>query len=348
VVATAGIVALLAIGGIIAYRLTLSLRQGSTLARSSCLDNSPGRISRLTGPDPVSFEADAGQTYDARGQRFTDTQEGVNAGVLEPKYADNVCIVGPTLIGPLTSRFTWDSALKPDGIQWYRPAGRHELQGAWIARVNDALSPPKDPEITRNAYFVFRDIYAREIRDDALENDACLSGEIHDSLFDGVHMGFASRPGSGNLVQVGPNMPVVRISNTMLRLVCQTDVRADSSCAAGTSHAQWFKLANLSNPNKCVTSDGQLAPHYRLTDVILRADSVPSDGVSALALPAEGTYQNVTVLYTGPGTLPSMPPGVTVVTDTVRANQIWNTARDKWLAAHGCDAEGSNCSLLAR
>lgn len=347
-IAAAVIVALLGVGGLIAYRLWWSPPEGSAADPSSCLDAPPSKVSRLTGPDPVEFEADAGQTYDARGQRFTVTEEGVNAGVLEPKYADDVCIVGPTLIGPLTSDYSWDSALKPDGIQWYRPTGRHELRGAWIARVNDALSPPKDPEITRDAYFVFRDIYAREIRDDALENDACLSGEIHDSLFDGVHMGFASRPGSGNLVQVGPTMPEVRITGTMLRLVCQTDARTDDSCGVGTSHAQWFKLADLSNPNKCVTTDGRLAPYYRLTNVILRADNVPVDGVDALALPAEGTYENVTVLYTGPGTLPPMPPGVTVVTDPARVDRIWNAARDEWLAVHGCDAEGNNCAGLAR
>jgi hypothetical protein len=344
----AGIVALGALGGI-AYRLSSLPSPGLTLSGSPCLHRTATKISALTGPDPVSFNTKAGHTYDARAERFTDTQEGVNAAVIEAKLADDVCIVGPTLIGPLTSHHSWDSALKPDGIQWHRATGRHELHGAWIARVNDALSPPKDPEASRDAYFVFRDVYARAIRDDALENDACLSGEIHDSLFDGVHMGFASRPGSENRVDVGPTMPEVRITDTMLRLVCQTDVRMDRSCAVGTSHGQWFKLAaEPGDTNTCVTSDGRLAPHYRLTNVVLRADSAPRSGVGALRLPSEGTYRNVIVLYTGPGSLPPMPPGVTVVTDPVRVEEIWSTARGEWLASHGCDAGGNNCSFLDR
>jgi hypothetical protein len=334
--------------GLTAYRVWWVPRAGSTLAESACFDKPAGRVTQLNGPDPVSFNAKAGQTYDARAEPFRDTQPRVNAGVIEVKQADGVCVVGPTLIGPLTSEHSWDSALKPDGIQWNRAIGRHELHGAWITRVNDALSPPKDPQVSRDAYFVFRDIYAREIRDDALENDACLSGEIRDSLFDGVHMGFASRPGSGNVVDVGSTMPIVRITDTMLRLVCQTDARTDGSCAVGTSHAQWFKLAEPGRTNTCVTSDGRVAPHYRLTNVLLRADSVPRSGLSALELPAEGTYENVTVLYTGPGTLPRMPPGVTVITDPVQVEEIWTTARGKWLAAHGCDAAGNNCSFLAR
>lgn len=317
------------------------------LANSSCLNKPANRITALNGPNPLSFNAIAGQTYDARGQIFTETVQSVSAGVIEPKNANDVCVVGPTLIGPLDSSYVWESALKPDGIQWNRPVGRHELHGAWIRQVNDALSPPKGVDAPRDSYFIFRDIYAREIRDDVLENDSCLSGEIHDSLFDGVFMGFSSRPGTGNVIHMGPAMPVVRITNTMLRLTCQTDNKTGSSCPSGSSHGQWFKMSKLTNTNNCTTDDGRLGPRYHLTNVILRADHIGLSGIDGLFLP-EGTYENVKVLYTGPGTLPAMPPGVTVVTNLQQVEQLWNGARNTWLTAHGCDSNGNNCTYLRR
>lgn len=313
------------------------------LSKSPCLQP-PMQVQPLIGEPPLAFRAGAGRTWDARDQVFMQ-DEMVGTGVLAPEGAsDNTCILGATLVGPIGPDVTWRSSIKPDGIQHARPTGSYQVHGAWISRVNDALSPPKATDISRTVTFFYRDIYAREIRDDLLENDSCLGGEIADSLFDGVHMGFSERPGGNTIIDLGPEMPVVTIKNTMVRLECQTDVRGGTGCPPGQSHGQWFKL----NHGRCKTSDGQIGPRYVLDNVIFRADETGTAGIAGLRFPEEArlTATNVTVLYVGPGMPPSMPSGVRLVTDRAEAERIWDEARAKWLADHRCDSNGDDCRYL--
>lgn len=309
------------------------------LAESPCLQP-PAEVSKLT-PDSARFKAEPGRTYDARGQVFT----GGGVGVINPRHGSgNTCLVGPTIVGPIGPEVSWSSRLKPDGIQHSRTTGPYRVHGASIRCVNDALSPPKALDTPRSVTFSYRDIYAREIRDDLLENDACLGGEIRDSLFEGVHMGFSERPGAKSTINLGPTMPVVTIANTMLRLECQMDSRGGTGCPGETSHGQWWKLSH----GRCKTADGRIGPRYVLENVIFRADETGTAGISGISMPeAERLIaSNVTVLYPGPGTVPPMPPGVTVVRDRAEVERIWNEARSKWLADHGCDQNGDNCAYL--
>jgi hypothetical protein len=50
-----------------------------------------------------------------------------------------------------------------------------------------------------------------------------------------------------------------------------------------------------------------------------------------------GTYTNVTLVWTGPGSYPAVPPGVTVSTDV----SVWDNAKQAWLDAHGYGASPS-------
>jgi hypothetical protein len=309
------------------------------LSESPCLQP-PAQVSKLT-PASARFRAEPGRTYDARGQMFT--YGGV--AVIEQRNASgNTCLVGPTIVGPIGPEVSWSSRLKPDGIQHSRPTGPYRVHGASIRRVNDALSPPKALDTPRSVRFSYRDVYAREIRDDLLENDACLGGEIRDSLFDGVHMGFSERPGAKNRIDLGPTMPVVTVANTMIRLECQTDVRGGTGCPGKTSHGQWWKLSH----GKCQTADGRIGPRYVLDNVIFRTDETGTAGISGIRMPEPERLltSNVTVLYPGPGKVPPMPPGVTVVRDRAKVERTWNEARAKWLADHGCDQNGDNCAYL--
>jgi hypothetical protein len=158
------------------------------------------------------------------------------------------------------------------------------------------------PSTPRAVHFSYRDIYAREIRDDALENDACLGGEIVDSLFDGVHMGIAARPGDGTKeVRLGPTMPVVTIRNSMIRLVCQRDNRGGNDCPMRQSHGQWWKLSP-----KCKTNAGQIGPRFVVEDTIFRADHASRNGVKQMDFPngSQILARNVTVLYGGRACFP--------------------------------------------
>ena len=316
------------------------------LSKSACFSKPANKISVLNGPNPASFNAVSGQTYDARGQTFTESTLDGSAGVLHPQGGSDFCIVGPKIVGPVTSDKPWLSAMKPDGIQHGNSTGPYVVHGAWLSGVNDALSPPKSGDTSRGVTFSYRDIYVKQAHDDLLENDACLAGEIKDSLIDGIHMGFSSRPGGA--VSINTPRTTVRIQDTMVRLICQTDTRSKApsvGCSGMSSQAEWFK----DGPDCHFTNGNDVK--YELTNVILRADAdAVSGGIGSMYIPADAVINNVTVIYLGPNPskLPNLPAGVRVITDKATGEQVWNTARNQWLTRHGCDSTGNNCAYLRK
>lgn len=314
------------------------------LSQSSCF--SKPKISVLSGGSPKSWSGASGTTYDARGQTFTENRLDGSSGVLHPQGGSDFCIVGPKIIGPVTSNLPWLSGMKPDGIQHANSTGKYEVHGAWITGVNDALSPPKSGDTSRNVSFSYRNIYVKQAHDDLLENDACLGGEIKDSLIDGTHMGFSSRPGGSETF----NTPrtTVKITDTMVRLICQSDTRDKApsvGCPGMTSQAEWFK----DGPDCHFTNGNDVK--YELRNVILRADAdAVSGGISSMYIPSDALIDNVTVIYLGPNPsrLPRMPDGVRVITDRATGEAVWNEARNQWLTRHGCDSNANNCAYLNR
>ena len=311
-----------------------------SLAGSACLKRPAKQITVVpagTHTNAYLVKGGTHQTHDLRGTFFKANPPKFPVSFNAP--VDDVCVVGASVQGTQPRSWTWDQMkhgdnqkYDGDGIGWSHPVGPMIIEGAWIDNVEDALGPPKSPETSRSASWIVRHVYARYIRDDFMENDACLNGEMYDTLVDGTHMFLSVRPGKNNTVKTGTT-PVIKIRDTMVRLDCKPDDRSDTSCGPGASLGQLFKWTTACNP----------PPVVDIADTIFRVDDISRNGAGPMAFPP-GTYKNVTLIYLGQGSYPGKLPasGVTETKDVA----LWDAARARWLQRHGCDAKGESCTFL--
>jgi hypothetical protein len=255
---------------------------------------------------------------------------------------DNVCVVGPTVIGGAPRELSW-SEMKHnndgDGVHFARAKGPFTVEGARIENVEDAIGPPKAPETPRTARFTVRGVYACYIRDDFIENDAVLGGEISDTLVDGTHVFISARPGRG--YKGGSFSPAtLSVRDTLVRLDCKPDERRDGedtpapegsaggACGVGRSLGMPFKWSGAA-------SDLRL----EIADTIFRVDAAGRNGPRSMSFPY-GDYHNVTLVWLGAGNYPGALPssGVTVTDDV----GVWDRARGDWLRRHGF-RQGDGC-----
>jgi hypothetical protein len=274
-------------------------------------------------------------TIDLRGQPISANPAKYPMTV--QAFGNQVCVTGHSVKGRQSASLTWNEMKSYwDGNGLFFNGGDAStvtFENSYVENVEDGFSA----RISANpkAKWVLRGVYMKNIRDDAIENDGCLAGEIHDSLFDGVHMFLSERPGkdSENSCAVkGITDTLTVIRNSLVRMVCQADSRSDNSCTVGTSHAQLFKQSEGSGP-------------VDIRDTIFLVPSLSANGPGPMAFP-KGTYSNVTLIWLGGGPYPGRLPatGVRVTNDI----SIWNNARAKWLADHGCTADGSRCSFTEK
>lgn len=305
---------------------------GWGVAEASCL-NRPAQSIRTASPSgagTIDVSPKAGETYDLRGVALRSNM---------PKYplilrdaGDGACVTGAKIQGQQPRSLTWHqmkARYDGDGANFKYPKGRVTFEKLWIDNVSDAVSIPS-PSRSGGVSWTVRSVYARFIRDDFVENDTCLPGEIDDVLVDGTFMFLSSRPGAkssgGKRGQA-----TTKIRNSLVRLQCMPDSTSDNSCTGTTSTGHLFKRSACSGP-------------VDVENVIFRVDSHNSAGDAAMQF-APGRYKNVTVVWLGQGNYPvPVPSGVTVTRNVA----VWDRARASWLARHGCNASGDNCAFLRR
>jgi hypothetical protein len=311
------------------------------MAPLACLDRAGQHVTVPSPPDGTAVELapEPGQVLDLRG--VTLPADPPRNPLVIRRAEGDVCVVGPTVIGSASRDATWSEMKRNhdgDGVLFARALGPFTLEGARIENVEDAVGPPKAPETPRAVQFTVRGAYACYIRDDFVENDAALGGEISDTLVDGTHVFISARPGRGFEGEFPPATLTVR--DTLVRLDCKPDARADGqdtpapeglaggACGVGRSLGMPFKWSGA-------------AKNLRLdvADTIIRVDAAGRNGPRSMNFPP-GDYRNVTLVWLGPGPYPGALPetGVSVTEDVA----IWDTARADWLQRHGYTA-GDAC-----
>ena len=310
----------------------------------SCLEKPSNQIHQVTlNPDNLYTLTSpvAGHTYDYRGQRV---QRLPTSHLMSIQKAGDMCLTGATAIGTQPRSATWLEVKRQydhGGIQYGNMLSGADavIQGVRIENVEDGLMMPRDPSHNgKNITWRLEDAWLEYIRDDGVENDSCLNGTIRNTLMDNIHMGLAARPSKGNDV---PTLVDAKwdIDGLLLHLGCKPDTRGSGeiyrgpgSCPAGTSVAQVFKTSG------CIGS-------ITMKNSVIRLDAVGNGGPDQMRwLP--GTYENVTLVWRGPGAYPgpALPRGVTLTTDI----NAWNNARAAWLARNGCSDTTKTCSWLQR
>jgi hypothetical protein len=243
------------------------------------------------------------------------------------------CVRNLRVVGQQSRSLTWremKESYDGDAILFKRYTGALTVEHVWLDNVMDGISPRSTDNTSP---WIVRGVYARNVRDDFIENDQCLPGIVDDVLVDGTFTFVSTRPGKRQPCPAA-NTTVVRRS--LVRLQCQPHAdRATEakypSCDAGTGHGQLWKWSTAAGP-------------VAVTDSIFVVPTHSVNGPKAMGFP-RGTYTNVALVWLGLGPYPGeLPAGVHVIHD----ESHWHAARTHWLVRHGCDARGDRCRFAAQ
>jgi hypothetical protein len=248
--------------------------------------------------------------------------------------SDNVCVVGGKFVGQSSKSITWkESKAKYDGsgLRVNNLKGTFTWENVILDNSHDGIMLPRSPDKTPNsAKGVVRGVYLKYTRDDCFENDSSTTVVADDALME-CHMFFSARNNTVGDAGAGSS---ATIRNVLVHMTCKPDDRTDKSCGPTDSHAQIWKLGESSSKYK-----------IHVEDSIFMVESLSRNGAKTMRLNMNGniTYKNVTVVWGGQGNWPGpdKPPGITFTKD----RNIWDAARAEWLAKHGCDSNGDDCTF---
>jgi hypothetical protein len=305
------------------------------LSTSECFNRPIAQLWEL--PDgrykrPFVVKGAVGATYDLRGVMVEGNPLQYPVLLDDPH---DTCIVGVTVQGQQSRKLTWHQVkvsdqyhlMDGDGIGWENSTGKVIIEGAWIDNMEDGIGPPFDLVPDPTSTWSLRHVYMKYIRDDAIEDDGCLSGEVIDSFFDGIWTFVSNKPSKAARADV-QGQATLTIRDSLIRHICMPDPRdKNNGCTSKTGTGELFKAG----------ADCKMKVDMKDT-VILKEGARKGDDF----LP--GTYSNVTLVWLGGGSWPGakLPPGVTLTTNPA----VWNKARADWIKRHGCDSDAANCTFL--
>ncbi len=258
-----------------------------------------------------------------------DAFKQLSEASLEEKYPvslrggpEAVHVLGGHVIGRQPRELPWrflKRSYDGDAVR-IESSGDMIVTGLYAENIEDVVSP------RGSGYWSVRGCYGKYIRDDFVENDGLLSGEISDCLVDGCHVLVSNRPGKAAapeaLAKKMSNPPHVTIRDTLChisKMPYDGDMKlADQEYIVdGMAGGKLFKWS---------PAGGKVT----IENCVLRVDAMASTGAKSMSFP-EGAYRNVKLIWLGGGTYPApVPDGISVTPDV----QVWNDARAAWLQKH--------------
>ena len=186
-------------------------------------------------------------------------------------------------------------------------------------------------------------VRAESIRDDCIENEGSsgtsqLPGSlvITRSLFDGCFTAFAERPSGASTAQNGTGASTFTLTDSLVYV--QPQPLGPNYCSP--THVSQGRCRTTGTPDVWLGSYGiwkwstAAAATVVVRDTVFRLDMPSYSSCSSQKWPA-GTYQNVTLVWTGSqpyasagGCANVLPPGVTLTTDV----SVWDNAKAAWTA----------------
>jgi hypothetical protein len=261
--------------------------------------------------------------YDLRSARVVGFPESSRYPLLFGKNRPgrSTCVVGGTVEGQQSRDLTWQTMKRVfdgDGLSIKSTAG--VVDGIRIDNVQDGIGTiGGDP-----GGITIRNVYMTYIRDDCLENDAIVQVTLRDSLLDGCYSAISERPGAGTTPPLPPPTETTTLDGVLIRLQPMPFNKERATCprnaADGLGHSGFFKWSRYAN-------------RLVVKDTVLLAERNSVNCGSSLNLPRSGSYDNVKLVWLGPGKYPGRVPGsgVTVTSD----RGVWDRARAEWLTRHG-------------
>jgi len=221
-----------------------------------------------------------------------------------------VTVKNANIIGVQSRDFDWrkmKNDYEGDGIRM-EMSGRKVVDGCFIDNVEDGFSPRHSGE------WEVANTVMTGIRDDCIENDQLLSGQIRNCLFEG-HTFLSYQYGS-NANPANFTPPHIKIDDCLIRLIAQPDNRSETDYKPdGKSCGQFFKRSEVGG-------------FIEMRNCVLRTDQWSARGKSQMDFPMTGIYENVTLVWLGDGEYPRpLPPGMTLTTD----EEFWNVRMNEWI-----------------
>ena len=286
-----------------------------SVTRRQALDRPDVRTISGEHEEPLERCADDDRTFDLRRYGSVGSFDSTsNLSFGNDCAAERTIVVGGTVTGTISHRLTWyevkhqyeAEGLRFEGDDWLASFGLsvENIEDGFAPRVTDGTEDGND------VGFLLAGAYMDWIRDDAIEDDALMSGVIRDVLIDRTNRFLSARPTSGS-GYANPGMVVV-ISNALVRFRPMPNERAED----GRGFGGIFKW-------------DEAAGEVIVSDSIFFLDERPISDEPF----APGSYSNVTIVL-GPdfeGRYPGeLPDGV----DVTRTVSVWGRARRAWLEAH--------------
>lgn len=246
-----------------------------------------------------------------------------------------VCVKGGVIKGLIDLSLDWRYVHDQINGFGYRTfgTGLQSLDGVRVFNVEDGWKPRECPTTAdqcstfanAGAHMLMKNTYMSGMRDDAIENDDFLPGDIQDSLFDGMYTFLSEQLQSTSGEGVGPNEdPYIRLTNVYVRMY-NTNPPNNGSYV-------WFKW-------KGSTSHHML----KITDSVFAMTSAPNtdpgSGWGSLAIPSGTQWIGTNyILWLGSGTYGGPKPAGVTYLEGQAAIDKWGNVRNTWLTSHGYDA----------
>ncbi|WP_411151297.1 hypothetical protein [Streptomyces sp. A30] len=338
-----------------------------------CLDRPASAVTDVNGGQGIaSVGSDTGPQSDRTWDLRDATWQGAapDGGTpdstrypfrLDDTGTGGVCVIGGLMVGNIPREFSRDEFYRADtpypgttdpqewdneGFRWDMDAPSDWVyqHGGYIENVSDALDP-NSTSAESTSYF--ERMHLVDIRDDCIENEGPgftpHNIVVRNSLFDGCHAGFSARQSDESQVvtPTGPSALTVEDSLVYIKpneLGPQYCAEGPGPCA--TIAAPPAPAVNYMG-NHSLFKFGPDGPgSVTLRNVVVRIDMPTNWSLANNHWPESGTYENVTLVWTGQaryGDFPwgpaGKPDGVTVTTDV----GVWDEAKAAWLAGEKPD-----------
>jgi hypothetical protein len=314
-----------------------------------------------TGPQSSELRKTATDaTWDLRGASWDEPSSDGAYPVRSDSWTRG-CIVGPRVHGNVPKSWTreqwYNGTLQRRGGEAFRQtltgtSGNYlVIRDAYAEDFEDAF----DPNGTSTAHTMYLDhVQAKDIRDDCIEDEGAgapevpMSVVVRNSFFDGCFTGFAMRPpGAGGAVQNGSGAQSLTVDGSLMRITpqplgstyCSNAKVTSGRCRATSDPSVWLGAHGIWKWSKAA------ARSVTIRNSVFRLDLASYSSCSPQQWPA-GTYDNVTVVWAGPGSYASaggcknvLPAGVRLTTDL----KVWDDAVAAWKAG-GPAAGGTSAS----
>ena len=318
----------------------------------------PTRLTR-SGPQTTAVnEAATDATWDLRGAVWDHVAPDPLTYPVHSEQWTRGCIVGAQVRGnvpPSQTRDQWydgrDGGIRMGGEAFRQtltdtPGNYLLMRDTYASDYEDAY----DPNGVSPADTLYLDhVQAHYIRDDCIENEGSGSTQVpmnvvvRDSLFDGCFTGFAERPPKvtdGDPNGKGPQSFVVEHSLLYVQPqplgpnYCSATLVSIGRCLATTQPQVWLGAHGIWKWSSAA------AGTVVVRNSIFRLDLPSYSACTSQQWPA-GTYQDVVLVWAGPGPYASaggcvntLPSGVRLTTDVGE----WDRAKAAWLAGRPWDA----------